>query len=162
MSVLYNIKKLKSRLQNRGWVSSDILPTKSGNYLCLTNTESGYMASLHYAEKHKAFNAYDDIENTNQISVEYWRDLPKNVKREKRDFKQLAKTAAQKALGLLIFTTCAVVMFMGCVFVTLLLMRYCPAWCAWAWVGAELLAAGVMCKETINIMWKDEDHDSEQ
>ncbi len=64
------------------WVSvKDRLPDKSGYYLILSNTRDARIWS--YSVKHKAFNAFDLLEDARYaLPVTYWMPLPEPPKED--------------------------------------------------------------------------------
>lgn len=161
MSILYNMKKLKSRLQNRGWVSSDILPTESGDYLCLTDSKYKTMGVLGYSERHKAFNASDYSETCkHKISVEYWQPLPK-APTKKTDWKTMLKMVFLFLAEVVLLIIGAGAAFAALMMITLQIATHFPEWVAWAWVCFELVGGFALLFWKMKKDWKGAEYDSE-
>lgn len=57
------------------WVSvNDGLPKKSGKYVTFSENEN--MAVLNYSARHKAFNTFDLLDDSNGIPCTHWMPLP--------------------------------------------------------------------------------------
>ena len=61
------------------WIPvSERLPEKSGYYL--TEIRKGNEMVLAYSSRHRAFNAFDEVENEFPVDVTYWMPLPEPPK----------------------------------------------------------------------------------
>lgn len=55
--------------------TSEALPPRSDSYLCLS--VGGVWQVLDYSKKHQAFNAYDNLNDTDSsIGCSHWAELP--------------------------------------------------------------------------------------
>lgn len=162
MSILYNIKKRFSRVQKKGWISSDILPTESGDYLCLTDSKYPIMNVYHYSEKHKAFNAFDSLEECEtSIDVTHWQPLPEMPK-EQTDIKEKLKTFGLMLADLILHVIGTGATFAACMMITLKLATHFPEWVAWLWVGVELVGGIALVLWQTHKIMEDVENDCEQ
>ena len=77
-----NIKEERAKMEYTITVydATEILPSRSGNYLA--RTVSSHWTELPYSERHKLFNVYDSDESLdNAIGVDFWTVMPK-IERE--------------------------------------------------------------------------------